>query len=87
MPRGQETPVLTGGMLFTKSQTLRIMVAPAIVTRPLVLIVDGTLQNMEPMLRQILLRRLCSKDESWSTIFVSNDPTIGEFVDRRVLLG
>jgi hypothetical protein len=25
--------------------------------------------------------------ESWSIIFVSNDPAIGEFVDRRVLLG
>ena len=61
--RGLETPVL-GGELFTKSQILRILVARAIVTRPSVLIFDGTLHNMEPSLRQILLRRLCSKNES-----------------------
>lgn len=65
---------------------MSILVARAIVTRLSLLIFDGTLHNMEPSLRQILLRRLCSRGESWSIIFVSNDPTIGEFVDRRVLL-
>ena len=85
--RGLETAVLGGGKLFTKSRILRILVARAIVTRPSVLIFDGALHNMEPSLRQILLRRLCSKNESWSMIFVSNDPTIRELVDRRVLLG
>lgn len=68
---------MAGGKLFTNSQILRILVARAIVTRPSILIVDGTLHSMEPSLRQILLRRLCSKDESCSIIFVSNDPTIG----------
>lgn len=85
--RGLETPALAGGKLFTKSQILRILVARAIVTRPQLLIFDGTLHNMEPDLRQILLRRLCSKEESWSVIFVTNDPSIGEYVDRRVMLG
>ena len=37
---------------------------------------------MEPSLRQILLRRLCSKDEPWAVIFVTNYPSIGEYVDR-----
>ncbi len=87
MPLGLETPVTAGGKMFTKGQILRILVARAIVTRPPLLIFDGTLHNMEPNLRLILLRRLCSKDEAWSTIFISNDPAIGELVDRRVLLG
>lgn len=85
--RGLETQALAGGKLFTKSQILRILVARAIVTRPQLLIFDGTLHNMEPDLRQILLRRLCSKEEAWSVIFVTNDPSIGEYVDRRVMLG
>lgn len=87
LPRGLETPTLAGGKLFTKSQILRILVARAIVTRPQLLIFDGTLHNMEPDLRRILLRRLCSKEEAWSVIFVTNDPSIGEYVDRRVMLG
>lgn len=86
LPRGLETPVVAGGKLFTRSQILRILVARAIVTRPPLLIFDGTLHNMNPGLRQVLLRRLCSKEESWSVVFVSNDPAIGEFVDRRVPL-
>jgi ABC-type bacteriocin/lantibiotic exporter with double-glycine peptidase domain len=85
MPRGLESPVDAGGAQFTKSQILRILVARAIVTRPPLLIFDGTLHNMEPHLRQILLRRLCSKEESWTAIFVTNDPAVENYVDRRVL--
>ncbi len=82
MPRGLETPVDPGGTRYTKSQILRILVARAIVTRPPLLIFDGTLHNMEPALRQILLRRLCSKEEPWAAIFVTNDPSVREVVDR-----
>jgi ABC-type bacteriocin/lantibiotic exporter with double-glycine peptidase domain len=85
MPRGLESPVEAGGAQFTKSQILRILVARAIVTRPPLLIFDGTLHNMEPHLRQILLRRLCSKEESWTAIFVTNDPAVENYVDRRVI--
>ncbi len=86
MPLGLETPVTAGGKMFTKSQILRILVARAIVTRPPLLIFDGTLHNMEPSLRLILLRRLCSKEEPWAAVFVSNDPAIGEMVERRVVV-
>jgi ABC-type bacteriocin/lantibiotic exporter with double-glycine peptidase domain len=86
MPRGLETRLEAADTRYTKSQILRILVARAIVTRPHLLIFDGTLHNMEPSLRHTLLRRLCSKDEPWAAIFVSNDPTIEDFVDRRVLV-
>lgn len=32
------------------------------------------------------LRRLCSKDEPWSAVFVSNDPSIVAFTDRTIML-
>ncbi|MCE9535673.1 MAG: ABC transporter ATP-binding protein/permease, partial [Nitrospirae bacterium] len=86
MPRGLETRLEAADTRYTKSQILRVLVARAIVTRPHLLIFDGTLHNMEPSLRHTILRRLCSKDEPWAAIFVSNDPTIEEFVDRRVLV-
>lgn len=85
LPRGLETRIDAGSTLFTKSQILRILVARAIVTRPPLLIFDGTLHNVEPTPRQILLRRLCSKEESWATIFVTNDAAIGEYIERRVM--
>jgi hypothetical protein len=58
-----------------------------IVTRPPLLVFNGSLHNIEPALRLTLLRRLCSKEETWSVIFVSTDPEIAQFVERRVMLG
>jgi ABC-type bacteriocin/lantibiotic exporter with double-glycine peptidase domain len=86
MPLGLRTPVKSGGKGCTTSQMLRLLVARAIVTRPQVLILDSTLHSMQPALRETILRRLCSKEEPWSVIFVSNDPSLSAHVDRRVML-
>lgn len=87
LPRGLEAPVLGNGANFTRSQILRILLARMIVTRPPLLVFNGSLHNIEPALRLTLLRRLCSKEETWSVIFVSTDPEIAQFVERRVMLG
>jgi len=86
LPMGLRTPVLSKGRRFTTGQILRILVARAIVTRPQLLILDGTLHSMPPGIRDTILRRLCSKEEPWSLIFVSNDPTLSAHVDRRLQL-
>jgi putative ABC transport system ATP-binding protein len=86
-PRGLEAPVHGNGANFTRSQILRVLLARMIVTRPQLLIFNGSLHNIEPELRLTLLRRLCSKEEPWSVVFVSNDPEISLLVERRVLLG
>ena len=86
LPRGLNTPVSSLDMSLSLSQILRLLVARAIVTRPQLLIFDGTLHNMLPETREVLLRRLCAKDEPWSVIFVSNDPNFTDHVDPRVML-
>lgn len=86
LPLGLRTPVKARGRGFTTSQILRLLVARAVVTRPQLLILDGTLHSMLPSLRDTILRRLCSKEESWSLIFVSNDPALTAHVDRRLQL-
>lgn len=86
MPQGLGTLVQRGSKGFTTSQTLRLLVARAIVMRPQILILDGTLHSMLPAMRETILRRLCSKEEPWSVIFVSNDPSLGAHVDRRIVL-
>jgi putative ABC transport system ATP-binding protein len=87
LPRGLEAPVYGNGANFTRSQILRILLARMIVTRPPLLVFNGSLHNIEPSLRLTLLRRLCSKEEDWSVVFVSNDPEIAQLVERRVILG
>jgi ABC-type bacteriocin/lantibiotic exporter with double-glycine peptidase domain len=84
MPQGLNTLVSSGEPHLSLSQILRLFVARAIVTRPQLLIFDGTLHNMLPATRDVLLRRLCAKDEPWSVIFISNDPTFSTHVDRQI---
>lgn len=86
LPLGIKQPVWARGKAFTTSQVLRLLVARAIVARPQLLILDGTLHSMPQMTRETILRRLCSKDEPWSVIFVSNDPSLKAHVDRRLSL-
>ena len=86
MPQGLETLVHGNGANLSRSQVLRILLARMIVTRPELLIFNGSLHNIDPTVRLTLLRRLCSKEEPWSIVFVSNDPEVGQLVERRVIL-
>lgn len=86
LPRGIQTLVGRQGIELTLSQTLRMLLARAIVTRPPLLVFDGTLHSMLPATRERILRRLCSKEEPWSVVFVSNDTTFAEHVDRRIVM-
>ncbi len=86
LPLGLNTRASSLETNLSMSQILRLLVARAIVIRPQLLIFDGTLHNMLPATREVLLRRLCAKNEPWSVIFLSNDPNFSAFVDRRILL-
>jgi ABC-type bacteriocin/lantibiotic exporter with double-glycine peptidase domain len=86
LPQGLKTHVRAPGKIFAATHILRILVARAILARPQMLIFDGIIHNMQPALRETILRRLCSKEESWSVIFVSNDPNLTPHVDRRIVL-
>ena len=86
LPQGLKTDVRSSGKVFAPTHILRILVARAILGRPQLLIFDGFLHNMQPAMRETILRRLCSKEEPWSVIFVSNDPNLSPHVDRRIIL-
>jgi len=86
LPHGLKTHVRTAGKIFAPTHIVRILVARAILGRPQLLIFEGILHNMHPAMRETILRRLCSKEEPWSVIFVSNDPNLTPHVDRRIML-
>jgi putative ABC transport system ATP-binding protein len=86
MPLGIKTHVRAPGKILAPTHILRILLARAILARPQILIFDGIIHNMQPAMRETILRRLCSKDEPWSVIFVSNDPNLTPQVDRRIIL-
>lgn len=86
LPQGIKTHVRMPGKILAPTHILRILLARAILARPQILIFDGIIHNMQPTMRETILRRLCSKDEPWSVIFVSNDPNLTSHVDRRIIL-
>ncbi len=86
LPQGLKTHVRAAGKIFAPTHIVRILVARAILGRPQLLIFEGILHNMHPAMRETILRRLCSKEEPWSVIFVSNDPNLTPHVDRRIML-
>ncbi|BFU94264.1 MAG: putative ABC-type transport system, ATPase and permease component [Nitrospira sp.] len=86
LPQGLKTNVRAPGKILAPTHIVRILLARAILSRPQILIFDGILHNLPPALRETVLRRICSKDEPWSVVFVSNDPNLTSHVDRRLIL-
>lgn len=87
LPQGVNSDISALGEIPAPTHVLRILLARAILGRPQLLIFDGMIHDMQPTLRDVILRRLCSKDEPWTVIFVSNDPDLTPYVDRRIVLG
>jgi len=85
-PQGLKTHIRAPGKVLAPTHIMRILLARAILARPQILIFDGIIHTMHPAMRETVLRRLCSKDEPWSVIFVSNDPNLTPHVDRRIIL-
>ena len=87
LPLGINSDISAFGEIPAPAHMLRILLARAIIGRPQLLIFDGMLHDMQPALRDTILRQICSKEESWTVIFVSNDPNLTPLVDRRITLG
>jgi len=86
LPEGLKTNIQASRKTFAATHITRILLARAILGRPKILVFDGIIHNISPAMRETILRRLCSKDEPWSVIFVSNDPDLTPHVDRRIIL-
>ena len=87
LPLGIDSDINALGEIPAPTYVLRILLARVILGRPQLLIFDGMIHDMQPALRDTILRRICSKNESWTVIFVSNDPDLTTHVDRRITLG
>ena len=86
IPQGLKTHLQASGSILAPTHITRILLARAILARPQILVFDGIIHNIPPTMREAILWRLCSKDEPWSVIFVSNDPNLTPHVDRRIIL-
>jgi ABC-type bacteriocin/lantibiotic exporter with double-glycine peptidase domain len=86
LSRGVKSDISALGESLSPTHVVQILLARAILGKPQILIFDGLIHSLEPSLRERVLRRLCSKDEAWSVIFVSTDPNLTDHADRRIML-
>jgi len=86
LPQGLKTHIRALGTSSASTHITQILLARTILSRPPILIFDGLIHNIPPAMRETILRRLCSKDEPWSVVFVSNDPSLTPHVDRHIIL-
>jgi ABC-type bacteriocin/lantibiotic exporter with double-glycine peptidase domain len=86
-PNGLNAVLQTDGAPLTGSQSQRLMLARAIVGRPRLLIIDGTLDGLPDADIGELMRKLTDRSSPWTLLVVTARNKIMEACDRVVQLG
>jgi putative ABC transport system ATP-binding protein len=76
LPHGLETQLQTGGYPLSQSQCARLMLARAIVAKPRLLLIDGTLDLLPPRMRHRVWEKLSHTGQPWTLMLTTHDPRI-----------
>ncbi|MCO6458724.1 MAG: ATP-binding cassette domain-containing protein [Pirellulaceae bacterium] len=86
LPGGLQSVLQTGGGPLSSSQALRLMLARAIVGRPRLLLIDGTLDALPDDMLQRLLPRLAGPATPWTLVVATGRPEVIEACQRELRL-
>lgn len=86
MPNGLDTQLQTGGYPLSRSQAARLMLARAIVAKPRLLLIDGTLECLPTRMRQRVWNALSAPTQPWTMIVVTHDINIINACDKTIEL-
>ncbi len=87
LPEGVDTILCSDGRPLSRSQSLRLMIARAIVGRPRILMIDGTLDGLSDSLGYEIMCRLTETPQPWTMIIASGRSTISPFASAVWELG
>src|SRR5690606_23979158 len=82
LPNGLETELTTGGRPLTASQATRLMLARAILGDPRLLLLDGPLDALTPVMRKRVLAYLFDKRHTWTVLVATNSADVIAACDR-----
>jgi ABC-type multidrug transport system fused ATPase/permease subunit len=82
LPDGLNSELQTNGAPLTQSQAMRLMLARAIVGRPRLLLVDGTLDAMPDDSLRTMIARLTADDAPWTLLVASGRQAVIDACDR-----
>ncbi|MFO0879002.1 MAG: ABC transporter ATP-binding protein [Gemmataceae bacterium] len=86
MPQGLNTRLVTGGSSLASGEANRLMLARAIASRPRLLLIDETLDQLDPVRRRPLLEALFNRQAGWTLLVATRDPEIITLCDRTLEL-
>jgi putative ABC transport system ATP-binding protein len=83
LPSGLQTSLFSDGAPLTRSQAVALTVARAVASRPSVLVLDRTLDHLDPGQGLRLFERL-NQERSFGLLVVSDDPRIHQRMGRHL---
>jgi putative ABC transport system ATP-binding protein len=84
LPNGLQTELLPHGGPLSESQAIRVGIARALIGKPRLLILDGVLDNLDPIDCPEFLNCLFDPSRPWTLLVASTNPTILGMCDRRL---
>lgn len=86
LPEGLNTMLQTGGFPLSESQAALLMLARAIVGRPRLLLVDGTLDRLADDTRDRLIQQLTDSKAPWTLVLATRQVQLAHQCERVITL-
>jgi ABC-type bacteriocin/lantibiotic exporter with double-glycine peptidase domain len=86
LPDGLNTVLLTNGAPLSASQSLRLMLARAVVDRPRLLLIDGTLDGLPDDVLEKVLARIARDGSPWTLLVATGRQSVMDACQRVVSL-
>lgn len=86
LPDGLQTQLATGGAPLSDGQARRLMLARAMAGRPRLLILDESLDDLDPRLRHRIHQALFDRAAPWTLLVVTHSEEVRQRCDREITL-
>jgi ABC-type bacteriocin/lantibiotic exporter with double-glycine peptidase domain len=86
LPKGLDTPILSGGKGLTKTMIHKIILARCLAKKPKLLILNEFFTHLTKSDKMALLNSIIKPERSCTVIIVSKDPIIMSVCDRVIVL-
>ena len=86
LPKGMMTPLSSTGSPLSASELVLLGITRSILAKPRLMLLDGTLDLLDPALHQALITRLSAQDAPWTLIVATTRHDVAERIGNTVMI-